>query len=212
MAEAHPELTGSVNCREITGVGLTTVVGRLRYFQRGEGKRCGRLHLKWAPEAQQIIDETISGFENSQSVEISGNCAVSTFRAVAENSGIGPHESVLVAGLAGGVGLLGNVCGALASGVYALSVSKYLSRGDTARDTQLRGAVQELTGAAFRGDPTRLRRAFVNRFGNDSCVGIVGRRFKDISDHSIFVGDGGCRDVIDFVSGWVGERLGENSW
>ena len=62
------------------------------------------------------------------------------------------EDSVLVAGLAGGVGLLGNMCGALAS---------------------------------------------------ELCSHITQRQFQDLEDHSSFVGQGGCQEVIEFVSDWV---------
>ena len=69
----------------------------------------------------------------------------------------------------------------------------------------LRGALHELIGAAYRGDPSRLSREFVDRFGSDLCGEIVGRLFEDIDAYFEFVETGGCQDVVDFVSGWVEE-------
>ena len=71
------------------------------------------------------------------------------------------------------MGLLGNVCGALASGVFALSLTRYLGREGDKRDSQLKGALQELAGATYRGAPTELRLAFADRFGSDQCIDIV---------------------------------------
>ena len=60
LARSHPEFTGSVNCCEITEAHLTNLSGRLRYLQPGKGRMCGRLHLKWAPQAQELIDAALT--------------------------------------------------------------------------------------------------------------------------------------------------------
>ncbi len=204
LAKTHPELTGSVNCREITEVDFTNLSGRLRYLREGKGRMCGRLHLKWSPQAHDLIDQELTEFEKNEPHRACANCAVQTMKAVAGSVGLENDDSVLVAGLAGGVGLLGNVCGALAAGVYALSLSRYLEKGDVKRDSRVKGSLQELTGAGFRGPATELRLAFINRFDSELCSQITGRRFHDIEGYSAFIEQGGCQDVVEFVADWVG--------
>ena len=46
LAKAHPDLTGSVNCRDIKEVDFTNLGGRLRYLREGKARMCGRLHLR----------------------------------------------------------------------------------------------------------------------------------------------------------------------
>jgi hypothetical protein len=170
LAESHQELSGSVNCREITEVSLSKLSGRLRYLQQGKGGMCGRLHLKWAPQMHELIDKTLADFNKYVPVKGHSNCAVQTLKKMVSSVGMKTENLVLVAGLAGGVGLLGNVCAALVSGVYALSVSHYLSQEGKKRDSQIRGALQELTGARYRGRATQLRLAFIERFGSETCI------------------------------------------
>ncbi len=203
LAKAHPELTGSVNCREITEVSLTKLSGRLRYLQQGKGSMCTRLHLKWAPQAQQLINKALIEFEQRKQAGRCANCAVQTLRGLESSVGMKVGDSVLVAGLAGGVGLLGNVCGALAAGVFAMSASHKLSQERKQRDSWIRGSIEELIGTNYRGAATELRLAFIRQFGSELCIDIIGRSFQDVADHSMFVEQGGCENVTKFVADWV---------
>ena len=115
-------------------------------------------------------------------------------------------DSVLVAGFAGGVGLLGNVCGALAAGVFAMSAEDQLGREQKNRDSRIRGSLEELAGANYRGAATRLRLEFIGQFGSVLCINIIGRRFQDAADHSTFVEQGGCENVTKFVADWTAEH------
>jgi hypothetical protein len=203
LAKAHPELPGSVNCLEITEVPLTNLVQRLRYLQAGKGRMCGRLHLKWAPRAHELIDRALTEFEGRRPAMEPASCAVNTLEKVVSSAGMHQEDSVLLAGLAGGVGLLGNVCGALAAGVYAMSVSHYLKQRGKKRDSRMPGPLQELAGARYRGAATRLRIEFVDRFGSELCSQIAQREFQVPEGHSAFIRQGSCREVIEFVAHWV---------
>ena len=203
LAKAYPELAESANCREITEVPLTNLRGRLRFLQKGKARMCGHLHLRWAPQANELIKKALTQFESQRPIRECANCAVRTMKKVVTVKGMKKEDAVLVSGLAGGVGLLGNVCGALAVGVFALSVIHYLGRDRKRRDSRIRGSLQELAGTRYRGPITRLRLAFIDHFGSDLCSQIIRRRFKDIEDHSIFIKSGECQQVIDFIANWV---------
>ncbi len=203
LAKAHPELAGSVDCREITEVSLTKLSGRVRYIQRGKGRMCGRLHLKWAPQAQQLIEQALLEFGERRPVGSCANCSVRTMRELESSVRLKAGDSVVVAGFAGGVGLLGNVCGALAAGVFAVSAEDQLRRDQMNRDSRIRGSLEELTGANYRGAATRLRLEFIGEFGSELCINIIGRRFQDAADHCAFVEQGGCENVTKFVADWT---------
>ncbi|MFV1976337.1 MAG: C-GCAxxG-C-C family (seleno)protein [Candidatus Scalindua sp.] len=203
LARAHPQLTGSVNCLEITEVSLTQLSGRLRYLQQGKGRMCSHLHLNWAPQAQQLIDKSLVEYKDCKQAGSCANCAVRTLRELVPTVGMKAGDSVLVAGFAGGVGLCGNVCGALAAGVFAMSVGHQLGRKQKKRDSRIRGSLEELFGANYRGTATRLRLAFVQQFGSELCSDIIGRHFQDAGDHSMFMEQGRCDNVTKFVADWV---------
>lgn len=203
LAKAFPELSGSANCRDITEVSFTKLSGRLRYLQQGKARMCGRLHLQWAQQAHELITKALTRFEALRPVRECSNCAVLTLKKVVTSTGMKEKDAVLVAGLAGGVGLLGNVCGALGAGVFALSTIHYLRKDSKKRDSRIRGSLHELAGTRYKGAATRLRLSFIERFGSDLCNQIIRRHFKDIEDHSIFIKDGGCQEVIDFIANWI---------
>jgi C_GCAxxG_C_C family probable redox protein len=206
LAKALKELTGSSNCRDITEVSLTKLRGRLHYLQQGKARMCGRLHLRWAPQAHELITKSFSRYEAQHPEEDLANCAVYTLKKVMSSTGIRLESVVAVAGLAGGVGLLGNMCGALSTGVFALSAFHYLHRKNKKRDSRIKGSLEELVGTRYRGSATLLRLAFIDRFGSDLCGQIIGRNFKDMEDHSIFIKSGGCQELIDFIVKWINNK------
>lgn len=207
LAKAHPELTGSVNCRDITEIPLTNLNGRLRYLWEGTARMCGHLHLKWSTQAHELIDKALTEFEEHSPARDYKNCAVNTLEKIVTSAEIEENDSILVAGLAGGVGLLGNVCGAMSTGVYAMSVYHYLKQGGKKRDSRIQGSLHELVGARYRGSATQLRIEFIDCFGSELCTQITRRKFQDMEDHSAFIKQGGCNDVIGFVTNWVNHRL-----
>jgi len=167
---------------------------------------CGRLHLKWAPQAQQLIDKALIEFRERRPTGECANCAVQTLRGLEFSVGMKAGDSVLVAGLAGGVALLGNVCGALAAGVFAMSVGHHLSQEQKKRNSRIRGSLEEITGVNNRGDPMRLRRAFIRQFGSELYFDIIHRHFRDALDHSQYVEQGGCDHITEFVAKWIMDR------
>jgi hypothetical protein len=208
LANVHSNPARSVDCVDITDTSLTRLSGRLRYFRQGKGRMCGRLHLKWAPQAHRLIDNALKDFAKRGPAGSCVNCAVQTLCRLDSSVGLKVGDSVLVAGFAGGIGLVGNVCGALAAGVFAMAVGHQLARERDKRDSRLRGTLEELIGANYRGPLTRLRLEFLKQFGSELCVDIVGRRFQDAADHSGFVERGGCENVMMFVAGWTTRAFG----
>jgi C_GCAxxG_C_C family probable redox protein len=206
LAKALPELTGSVNCRDITEMSLISLSGLLRYGLQGKSRMCGRLHVKWAFQAQQVIDKALMEFGERRPSGSSANCAVQTMRELNSSVGMKAKDSVLVAGFAGGVGLIGNVCGALAAGVFAMSAADHLGRKHKKRDSRIRGSFEEFTGVNYRGAATQLRLEFVRQFGKELCIDIIGRPFRDAADHSTFVEQGGCENVRKLVIDWMADH------
>ncbi len=196
------------SCRENTGFDLTSLGGRLKYLWSDRPRACGRKALAWASQANSAIDTAFAGFDPQTVNTPCANCAVACMSEVAQVGGLGDVDATMVAGFAGGLGLSGNVCGGLAVGVFALSITHYRSRDPDNRDTQFRAAVQELNlvNHGLRKLPAHLLRDFRANFGSELCENIIGRRFDGIEDHSRYVAGGGCRDVFQFVKDWLVER------
>ena len=207
LAKPFPKYSESVNCQEITGTDLTTLRGRFRYFKEGQGRTCGRLHLKWAPRAHHLIDTSLMEYWESKPEGSRANCAVRSMQELEARTGQNTGISTSIAGFAGGVGLSGNVCGALVAGVYWLAVIQQLGRKRKKRDSRIRGSVEELFGITYWGDLTRLRLAFVKQFGSELCIDIIGRHFNDAADHGLFVEQDGCMSITKFIADWVAEHF-----
>ncbi len=203
LAKAYPEDSGSINCREITESNLTSWPGRLIYVKEGKGRMCGRLHLKWAPKAHQIIDKSLIEYGENEPIEPRVNCSVKAMHELELKFGMKEGISTLVAGFAGGVGLCGNLCGALAVGAYTISLIQQFDRKKKKRDSRIRGSIEEVFGTNYKGNLTQFRLDFVRKFGSELCSDIVGRHFKDSRDHSEFLKKGGCNNLINFVNDWV---------
>jgi hypothetical protein len=206
LVGAFLERVGSADCRDMTGASFATIGGRLRYLRTGAARQCGRTLLDWSGQAHRIIDRSLTDSAGRAPVEGRANCAEETLRRCASSVGVPAADSVVVGGLAGGIGLLGNVCGALATGVFALGVARYRRPRRVRRDSRLRGSIEEMFGIRYRGPATELRRLVEERFGSALCVGIVGRRFEDEADHAAFIDGGGCEEVIATVAEWVDGR------
>lgn len=94
-------------------------------------------------------------------------------------------HATMVSGFAGGIGLHGGGCGALAAAIWLEAL-----RGD------------EDTKVAF-ADPRAVE--LIERFKKHTdyefeCSRIVGREFESVADHAEFVRNGGCAGIIDTLS------------
>jgi hypothetical protein len=97
-------------------------------------------------------------------------------------------HTVMVAGLAGGIGLCGGACGALGAAIW-LSALKDLRAGT--------GKV-EFKNPAAQETITRFVQSSNFEF---KCAKIVGRKFENVGDHAAYVHKGGCAKIIDALAG-----------
>jgi len=203
LVEEYPKVSGSHNCRDITRRDFNKVGDRIGYMRAGQGKQCGRLSLSWLPVSHATIEKTL---DEQAAESIPSACHSCVFNAAKKIDAVTDSEAVALSGCSGGVGLSGNVCGVLATGVFALSIRRYRGRGAEGRDSQFAGALDE-TGfqLGVRKEANALRSAFERKFGSRLCAEITGRRFASVADYSTFISQGGCREVVDFVVGWLAQ-------
>lgn len=199
LAEAYPEVSGAVNCREITGQSVITLKEKARYLREGKARQCGRLLMKWASQADLFINDTLTEFEMGEPKPGCANCATETYERIASEDELAQTGSTYVAGLAGGVGLLGRNCAALTVGILVLTWRDYNARRFRGRDSRFLGSLHELGLARFRKRPARLLEEFRREFGSDLCVDIVGRTFVSPNDYTTYISEGKCREVVSFV-------------
>jgi C_GCAxxG_C_C family probable redox protein len=174
-----------INCLEITGLDTSSSTMQMvvHFLVKGGTITCLRMAARYAPVARREIEAAFSE-EQTEVPPAPVSCAA----ILARKMGLSEMHAVMVAGLAGGIGLCGGACGALGAGVW-ITVLKSLRDG--ARKVEFRS-------------PDAL--AVIDRFIRSSdyefeCSKIVGRTFEGVSDHASYVCNGGCSKILDALAG-----------
>ena len=143
---------------------------------------CMNLAEKWAPEAIQSAIEGLSG-EETDLPQLHLSCA----SEVVKKMGGSNAEMVIVAGFAGGLGLSGNACGALSAAVWMNTLAW----------------IRKQTGKSAYLNPkaTSTLEAFLGETDYEFlCHKISGKCFKTIDDHTEFIKEGGCEQLINVLA------------
>lgn len=174
---------GEIDCAELTGTDWRTPTTVLKYFIKGGTFKCFSMAGKFAPIAQGAIDAAFS--DEPQEVPPP---PVSCASALVLRMGASERHRTMAAGLAGGIGLSGDACGALGAAVWIDGMKR------------IRAGENKITYK----DPGSL--AIIETFLKASdyrfeCSEIVGRTFDTIDDHARFIGEGGCSRIIEALGG-----------
>lgn len=182
MLESFSARTNTVSCRKITGTDFSSKWQMMRYMLF-RTHRCFGLAEKWGPEAVQAAMESLEQTPNGTPHEAL-SCAAETARRM----GASEEEAATVAGFAGGLGLSGHGCGALAAAIWIKSLT--WSRENPGESP------------FFNPEAKAVLEAFTEAMGPEmECHRICGRRFATVAEHTAFVKDGGCREVMDVLAG-----------
>ena len=187
IVESFKKRTKSVNCRDVIGIDISNkfdvVEKMLKSLPGGFSNMiCMNLAEKWAPEAMQSAKEGLSD-EQTDIPQLPISCA----SEVVKKMGASDEEVVMVAGLAGGMGLSGNACGALGAAIWMNTL-------DWCRKNP---------GQSGYANPNtkKILNAFYGVTGSEIlCPKISGQYFKTIGDHSEFIKNGGCNKLISVLA------------
>ncbi len=213
---------GNSKCRERNGVDFHTLTGQLKYFFSAHKMiRCMRLtgttlnHLTMAP-LPALTAMPGAESENNSCEKI--HCARRVLELVRERTGVGNDrlERISVV-LDGGVGLKGELCGALAASVMAIN----LKFGFDIRSTGYSGNVQrfllghlnlirkETKGSAeiFALGKTIVD-TFKDRYGSVDCLNLTGISFDSEHRFQTFMADcDTCHGIIEHSAGFAVELI-----
>jgi hypothetical protein len=175
--------TDTVNCREITGVNMQSTLGLIKFMVKTmvtgmNNSQCFNLAEDWAPEAVHAAEE---GLQAPSKTTPSGfvNCA----SIVAQRLGATEEETAMVAGFAGGLGLSGKACGALAAAIWMKTLAHV--KANPEKD------------APFFRHPEG-KQSYLPTTGNDrrqmDCEEICGRQFAIRKTMPIISGRGDVRN------------------
>jgi hypothetical protein len=182
LASSFEERAKSLECHDITDTNWLKKGSILKYMAKGKMVTCFRLADKWAPEAIQTAKKALDRDRS----EVPQN-AVSCASEVVKKMGGDEKEQAIVAGLAGGIGLSGNGCGALAAAIWKSSLEW----------------VKENPGKSGYNNPNanKVLEAFFRASDYEfECKKITGRQFKTIEEYSGFIKDGGCKQLLEALA------------
>ncbi len=185
IVESFANRSETIECKEIIGIDISKVIGLVRFiirtsFQGTTNNPCFQLADHWAPEAIQSSKDGLSD-DSVQLTEQPVSCA----SMVVKKMGASEEEMVMVAGFAGGLGLSGSACGALGAAIWMKTLEWCKAHPDK-------------TPPYFNNNEAkRILKTFkkVNR-STMLCSEISGKKFKSINEHSAYINNGGCSQLI----------------
>jgi hypothetical protein len=173
-----------VNCVDITDIDNTaSTMKMVTYFLiKGGSIGCFRMSARYAPVAFREINTALS-----EQLGEPPSAPVSCSALLARKMGASNAHAVMAAGLAGGIGLSANACGALATAIWILGMNS-LGEGGRRLDFKSPRALDTIE---------RFLKLTDYEF---DCSKIVGRTFKDVDDHASHLHNGGCAQIIDAIA------------
>lgn len=175
--------TNTIECYEITKCDWGNKGSIAKYMLTGKAVNCFNLAARWAPEAVQAARENLSNGQDAEYKPLKC-CACEVIRKM----GGSEREMAMVAGFAGGLGLSGNGCGALAAALWMKTLREV--RKNEYKMTMNNPTAEELLNIFYKASDYEMM-----------CSEITGKRFEDAHEHSEFIEHGGCAGVIDALAG-----------
>ena len=105
------------------------------------------------------------------------------------------EQTIMVAGLAGGMGLGGNGCGALGAAVW-MNTLNFCKQNTEGCNAETKESPIENPNAA------KTLKAYTDATHSEFlCHRICGQRFQNLADHTEYIEKGGCEKLIDTLAG-----------
>jgi len=181
--EAFRKLHNTIDCYDITGMSTDTSAWEMAkyFFLKGGSVRC---FSKIAGSARVAYPEIEAALVDSDFAvpDPCDSCA----SVLARRLGLSEQHVAMVAGLAGGIGFAGGACGALGAAIWATELKRVQGGGKV----------------NFRSpEAVSLIERFIKASDYEfECHKIVGRRFESIDDHSQWLAEGGCQEILDTLA------------
>jgi len=188
LVESFTARTKSPNCRDIAKVDWENkfdfVVYMFKTLARGlVFSPCFNLIVKWTPESVEAAKAGLSARSGSSQACLS--CASETVKKMGANE----EEAAMVAGFAGGIGLSGNACGALAAAIwYKMLLFAKQNKG-------------KAPSMFNNPDAKKILRSFYMQTDSEMlCENICQKKFSSAEDHSEYITNGGCKNIIEALA------------
>ncbi len=182
LAETFRTRYQSINCGDVTQMKWknTTTRQLVGYFLKGGPIRCFAMTADYARAAFNQINTAF--FDGALApVLTEAALPISCAAEIARKMGASEIQTSMAAGFAGGIGLSGGACGALAAAIWILAM-KHPKEG-----------MIDFNGPEITDTIDRFVESTEITF---ECFEIVGRRFVDIQDHANYLHSGGCSRLL----------------
>ncbi|MBT8229974.1 MAG: C-GCAxxG-C-C family protein [Bacteroidia bacterium] len=183
IVESFKSETQTINCYDITACDFSSKLSFAKYMITGKFLDCFKLAEDWAPKAMDAARTGLQADEDNNNDFRYTNCA----SLLARKMNATEEQTVMVAGLAGGLGLSGGGCGALATAVWLNSIAwleenpgKLCYENDYAKETM--NSFEEMMGKKIL------------------CKDICGCSFNSQNEHSEYILNEGCKELIETLA------------
>lgn len=173
---------GEIDCMELTGTDWRKSATVVKYIIKGGTIKCFSMAGNFARIAQGAIDAAFSD-EPREAPPLPVSCA----SALVLKKGASERHRIMAAGLAGGIGLSGDACGALGAAIWIDGMNRI--RAGEKKITYKDAGSLAVIEAFLKASDYRFE-----------CSEIVGRTFETIDDHARFVREGGCSRIIEALA------------
>lgn len=170
------------DCYEITRTDFTSGFQMFRYMIFG-AHSCFRMAKKVGPGIAKAAEEGLAQSHNS----LPGKC-LSCATETAKKMGATEEQAAMAAGLAGGMGLSGNACGALGAAIWLKTLQ---SGADGDLKANMKNPAAKKT----------LDRFYEASGFKILCRAITERNFATPAGHTAFIEKGGCKEIIEALAG-----------
>jgi len=185
IVESFRAQNKNIDCRAITGIDLSSPTPEkiIRFLIKSAPTgSCFGMSARCAKAALGEINATLS----EKHIEVP-SVPVSCSAILAQKMGASDVQTVMAAGLAGGIGLSGGACGALGTAIWIIGMN----------------SLKDGTGKIGLNPPDAL--AAIDRFTKCTdhefeCSQLVGRQFESVADHASYVRAGGCSEIIKVLA------------
>ena len=181
----------TIECSEITDCNFKNKWSFFKYMASGRFLSCFKLAEKWAPKSIKVAKEGLS-INQIALPEHAMSCA----SEVIKKMGGTDKEAAMVAGLAGGMGLSGSGCGALAAAIWKTVLE--LVKKDNWKTSFNDPITEKILNKFYEATDYEME-----------CKGICGKTFNSIEEHTEFIKNGGCSKLISILSNNYKENFKE---
>jgi hypothetical protein len=168
----------SIACGDIADCDWSNKWKFAKYMLSGRFWYCFKLAEQWAPEAFEAAEKGLS-LDPTDLPKKPMSCASELVRRMGGTEA----EAVMAAGLAGGIGLSGDGCGALGAAVWMNTLER-VRKGDW-KYSMSDPVLEDVLKTFYEASEYEME-----------CRVITGKRFETVTEHTEFIRSGGCEKLI----------------